>query len=63
MTCVMCHRREAVCEIRGLRVCADSFCKYEAWTVEETDEMRGQWGGVNNSGNDADPRPHEPEKL
>lgn len=66
MKCVICGEREAVCDIRGFKVCADNFCKYDAWTFDPPkwweEEMRGQWGGGNNSGNAADPRPHDDDE-
>lgn len=34
MICDMCHRRDAVHEIDGYRVCADSRCKYLAWEAD-----------------------------
>lgn len=64
MKCEVCDTREAVCEIRGFKVCADNFCKYDAWTFdppgEGIEDVRGQRGGVDNTGTkDADPRPHD----
>lgn len=56
MKCDICHEREAKHEIDGWRVCVDSWCKMDAWTFDGK-EIRGQWGGGNNSGNAADPRP------
>lgn len=34
MKCEVCNEREAVCEIRGFKVCGDNFCKYDAWTFD-----------------------------
>lgn len=62
MKCEICNSKKSEHTIQGWDVCADNYCKYVAWQWTPK-ELRGQRGGGNNSGNAADPRPHDNDQT